>query len=373
MIFCKICILPSTRPNLKIGYNGVCNACLENKQKKNIDWTLRKKNLTSIISPLKKITKNYHCLIPVSGGKDSTWQVIQCLKLGLKPLTVSWKTPGRNSIGQENLNNLQKLGVDHIDYTINPNVEAKFMLEALKRFGSTAIPMHMALFNIPLNLAEKFNIPLIVYGENSAQEYGGDSKDARNYLITKRWLERYGVTQGTKADDWVSNKLSKLDLIAYKSPNWKSIKAKKIKAIFLGHFIKWDINNSYKISKKYGFKHRSQGPKVGIYNFTDIDCDFISIHHWLKWYKFGFTRDMDNLSLEIRNNRLTRNQAINYMRRKGIKKPKKDIIKFCKFTNISTKKFDELCDLFRNKNIWKKDKNNKWILKNFLIKNWRYS
>ena len=232
MIFCKKCILPDTRPNLKINIDGICNACIDNEKKSKINWYQRKKKQIEIIKPIKKLNINYHCLIPVSGGKDSTWQVVECLKLGLKPLAISWKTPGRNNLGQKNLNNLVSLGVDHIDYTINPIVESKFMLESFKKLGATAIPMHMALFNIPINIADKLNIPLIVYGENSAQEYGGDSKHSTSFNLTKSWLKKYGVTQGTESKDWVSKNLSKSDLIAYQSPNWKSLENKEIKAIF---------------------------------------------------------------------------------------------------------------------------------------------
>ena len=372
MIFCKKCILPDTRPNLFLNAEGVCNACNQFSNKNKINWGHRKKQLINLIKKIKKKGDNYHCLVPVSGGKDSTWQVIQCLKLGLKPLAISWRTPGRNNIGQQNLNNLISLGVDHIDYTINPKVEAKFMLSSFKKYGSTAIPMHMALFNIPLNIADKFNIPMIIYGENSAQEYGGDKNHVESYSINQNWLNKYGVTQGTNANQWVSRNLSKLDLIAYQSPNWNSLSKKNIKAIFLGQFIKWDVKLTYELSKKYGFKERKEGPKVGIYNYTDIDCDFISIHHWLKWYKFGFVRDMDNLSLEIRNKRITRNKAIRYLVKKGIKEPKEDILKFCKFVGISIEEFNNICDKFRDRQIWEK-KGNKWFLKNFLIDSWEYS
>ena len=105
----------------------------------------------------------YDCLIPVSGSRDSTWQTIVCLEKGLNPLCVTWRTPGRTGIGQKNLDNLISLGVDHIDYTINPKIEKRFMLEAFVKYGSPAIPMHMAIFNIPLKIAEKFEIPLIIW------------------------------------------------------------------------------------------------------------------------------------------------------------------------------------------------------------------
>lgn len=369
MIFCNTCVLPNTRPNLFLNKFGICNACLEVENKKKIKWNERQKLLKKIIDRSKKRSNGYDCIIPVSGGKDSTWQVLKILKLGLNPLAITWKTPARTKIGQENLNNLIKLGVDHIDYQVNPKVESKFMLESFKKKGSTAIPMHLALFNIPINLAVNLSIPLIVWGENSAQEYGGDAKSINDFILSKDWFEKYGVTNGTKAENWISRNINKKNLTPYRNNNWNLIKKNKIMSIFLGHFIKWDTKITYEMSKKYGFKERKQGPKVGYYNYADIDCDFISIHHWLKWYKFGFSRMMDNLSVEIRNNRITRDKAIKIIERAGDQTPHDDIIKFCKFVDIDIKSFFKIAETHRNKKIWKKI-NGRWVLKNFIVNNY---
>ena len=120
--YCKNCILPNTRPNLFINLDGVCNACLSHTKKNKIDWKNRRKNFLKIIKKIKSKNSKYDCLIPVSGGKDSTWQVITALKYKLKPLCVTWKTPARNITGKQNLDNLINLGVDHIDFTINPKI-----------------------------------------------------------------------------------------------------------------------------------------------------------------------------------------------------------------------------------------------------------
>ena len=159
MKWCSKCTLPDTRPNPTIGEDGVCNACKSHGTKQEVDWASREKDFCKVVARAKEASRGYDCLIPVSGGKDSTWQVIKCLEYGLSPLTVTWKSPARTGIGRRNLNNLVSLGVDHIDYQINPKVEARFMLKAFERFGSTAIPMHMALFNIPLSIAVRFQIP----------------------------------------------------------------------------------------------------------------------------------------------------------------------------------------------------------------------
>ena len=106
MLWCKNCVLPNTRPNLKINSSGICNACINHKSKKIINWEERANKFKKICNEAKERSKGYDCLIPVSGGKDSTWQTIKLIEMGLKPLAITWKPPGRTSIGQDNLNNL---------------------------------------------------------------------------------------------------------------------------------------------------------------------------------------------------------------------------------------------------------------------------
>jgi hypothetical protein len=192
------------------------------------------------------------------------------------------------------------LGVDHIDFSVNPEIEKKFMLTTFKKAGSPAIPMHLALFNIPLQIAVSWNIPLVVWGENSAVEYGGTDAKLKSAWLTPAWLKHYGVSQGTLPEDWVSRDLSLEALAPYRAPSKKVLAASNTRAVFLGHYFRWDPQTSLQVAQQHGFRSRKQGPKTGYYNYADIDDNFISLHHFLKWYKFGFTRLFDNLSLEIR-------------------------------------------------------------------------
>ncbi|MDC2978446.1 N-acetyl sugar amidotransferase [Pelagibacteraceae bacterium] len=361
MKFCKLCVLPDTRPNLFLNSKGICNACETFKLNNKIDWKKREFLFKKIINKYKS-KNSYDCIIPVSGGKDSTWQVKKILDYGLKPLTITWKTPARTIIGQKNLDNLIKLGVDHIDIQVNPKVESEFMLETFIKAGSTAIPMHFAIFNLPIAFAKKFSIPLIIYGENSAKEYGGTDKEIKKYFIDNSWLKKYGVTNATKIDDWYSKILSKKDLSIYNLT--ENTLNKSIRSIFMGHFFQWGIKKSFTEATKVGFK-QSNKINIGLYRHTDIDCDFIPIHHWLKWYKFGFNRLMDNLSQEIRNKRITREKAIKLIKKNKNNIPKRSIKKFCKYVKISEKKFYSIAEKHRNLDIWSK-KNGKWKLNNFI-------
>ena len=370
--YCKKCLLPNTRPGVIIGDDGISNVWKDSHTLNyNVDWNERKDQFENLVSRIKKSTSGYDCLVPVSGGKDSTWQVLKCIEYGLNVLAVTWKTPARTLIGQANLQNLIALGVDHIDYTINPEVEKKFMYKSLIKFGSTALPMHMALFNIPLKIAVKFNIPLVIWGENSATEYGTDDESLKGLEMNSKWLNKHGVMHGTTAKDWVDKDLTIKDLTPYFGPSETELKETDVRAVFLGHFFKWDPEISLQKAKKNGFSVRKEGPKTGYYNYADIDCDFISIHHFFKWYKFGFTRLFDNLAIELKKDRLTMNQAIAILKKFGIQQPNEDIKKLCKFLNIEQSHFFEILESFRNHHIWFVE-NNKWKIKNFPIKDWKW-
>ncbi len=371
MKWCTRCVLPDTRPNLKIGADGICNACRAHGGKPAIDWAARRSAFRDVVATAKKVGAGYDCLIPVSGGKDSTWQTILCLEHGLKPLAVTWKTPGRTEIGRKNLENLISLGVDHIDCQINPRVEARFMVKAFERFGSTAIPMHLALFAIPLTIAVRFRIPLVVWGENSAFEYGSASDAHTGFQLDAAWLKTYGVTHGTTARDWIDGELSAKDLTAYVAPSDSDLATAGVRAVFLGWYFPWDPANTYEVARAHGFTSAGAA-RTGTYEYADIDDDFISIHHWMKWYKFGFTRAFDNQALEIRNGRTTRAAAIELLAARGEDRPDADIDRFCAFAGLPRERFFGIAEHFRNQTIWKKRSDGNWYIPDFLVPGWRW-
>jgi N-acetyl sugar amidotransferase len=371
MKYCRRCILPDTRPNLRLDADGVCNACRTHAARPRVDWAARRADFARVVEHARSKNAGYDCVIPVSGGKDSTWQVVTCLEAGLKPLTVTWRTPGRTAIGQANLDNLVKLGVDHIDYSINPKLEARFMLKAFERFGSTAIPMHLALFNIPLAIALRFRIPLVVWGENSAVEYGSAASAHEGHKLDAAWLATYGVTHGTTARDWIGPDLSEKDLAAYFGPNPDELESLGVRAVFLGHYFQWDPATTYAVAKQHGFRENPGGARTGLYDYADIDDDFISLHHWMKWYKFGFTRLFDNLSLEIRNGRLDRGAAVAVVAKAGDQTPCGDIDKFSAFCGISPQRFFDAAENFRNPQIWQRS-GGVWRIPGFLVADWKW-
>ena len=338
MIYCKLCIIPSSRPHIVIDKKGVCNACRNHQLKKRTDWKKREREFRNLIA-FEKSLKGYSCVIPVSGGKDSTWQVIKCLEYGLRPLTVTWAPSLRTKIGYANLRNLISLGVDNFDISFNPNEEKKTVKEAFLEEANPCLPMHSAIFSLPVEIVNAFKIPLILWGENTAFEYGGSSVGPR---LDIAWLQKHGASQEFS----------------------HSVQ------VFMSYYFKWDPVQNFRIAEEHGFK-AADHPVTGTYNFADIDDPIVSVHHWLKWYKFGFTRAFDNLSTEIRNGRFTRDQAIEKLTEIGEQPPLRAIDEFCQFIDISSKTFDTVCEKFRNRKVWKKEKG-VWKVKDFLIKDWNW-
>ena len=362
MKYCKNCILPDTRPGVELNKDGICLACVGAKEKiESIDWKAREKDLLEIFESHKSKGRSYDCIVPVSGGKDSHWQVHTVLKYGLKPLALTYKFHCRTELGSENLQNLISLGVDHIDFTVNPKVEKKFMLKALKKNGTPSLIQHMAVWGIVLKMAVKLGIPLVVWGENSALEYGGNKKERENFSLDHEWIKTYGVTNATLAQDWVDENITSDELHPYTLPSAEELRGAKIQSIFLGWYLPWDPLMSAKIARSLGLKWADK-PILGYYPFSDLDSDFIVIHHFFKWYKFGMTRLWDNLAIEIRNKRMTRDEALKYIEDNPELLPLKQIKSLCAFLEITEERFWEIVESHRNLDIWKKDDAGQWYL-----------
>jgi hypothetical protein len=229
----------------------------------------------------------------------------------------------------------------------------------------------MALHAIPLKVAIRFDIPLIVWGENSAFEYGSDDINLKGEEISAEWLRNFAVTGGTTAEDWVDSDLTIRDLEPYVWDTSRLGQELGLQAVFLGHYFRWDPVETHKVAQRVGFQEDSK-PVTGFYRFADIDDDFLmTVHHWMKWYKFGFTRLWDNLSIEIRNKRMSRREALNIIRATGGERPHEAISMFCDYLNMSIQKFDAICEEFRSSTIWHQD-DGVWKIRNFPISDWNW-
>jgi N-acetyl sugar amidotransferase len=364
--YCQHCILPETRPGVKLDSEGVCQGCRNAETKARLDWSQRAAAFQEVAEHAKSRAQGYDCVIPVSGGKDSYWQVVTCLEHGLHPLCVTYAYPGRTELGEQNLGHLLRLGVDHLEFRTNPRVERIFVEEAFRRHAISGLVTHMAIYSVPIRVAASYDIPLVVYGENSAFEYGSEDDRLTGAQLDHHWLRSFGVTGGTTAEDWIGERLTRDDLTPFFVPPAELLAAKDIKVIFLGYYFHWDPENSLRIAAQHGFRARAEGARVGHVNYVNIDDDLLGVHHHPKWHKFGITRSWDTLSMEIRCGRLSRAEAIEILRKRGDETPWEDIRLFCEFIGMSRDEYFATLESFRNHEVWSR-RGDRWVIDDFLV------
>ena len=359
--YCKRCLYPDTKPQLEFNEDGICSACINYDRKSRIDWSKKRQELQEILGKYKsKDGNNYDCLIPVSGGKDSTFQThFMKNECGLNPLVVNFHPLDQTELGRKNLENLKKLGVDCIEFSPNPTVYQKLARFGLVELGDFQWPEHIGIFTIPVQIAVRYKIPLIIWGENPQFEYGKPTDINKEYVLDKEWNEKNGgyFLDKIKPTDMTKYGFELNDLKPYLYPSDEGIRSVGVTGIFLGSYIKWDIFKQLEIVKKLGFQEDSEIREGTYDSWENLDVKFTSFHDYFKFLKFGFGRATDHASIEIRHGRMTRKEGLELVKKHEGKIPVKYLDEFLRDAKISHEQFIQICEKFTNKELFKKDKN----------------
>lgn len=379
--YCSNCLFPETKPDLHFTEEGICSACIAAESKdKGINWKQREKDFYTIIDKfrLKNNEIGYDCLIPVSGGKDSTYQAYFMKEVcGMNPLCICFETTKVTELGQINLDNISKMGIDVIHFKKNYNAYRSMVKEGFIRVGDEMWPNHIGIFTIPINIATKFKIPLIIWGENPQQEYGGPLESIEKNKLTRRWLEEFGGLLGNRIQDMIGvDGLTAKELTPYFYPSDEELENTGITSLFLGHYFFWDARKQLEVVKQHGFEVKKDGPVEGTYtNYENLDEEMHGLHDYLKFVKYGFGRATDHACIDIRNKRLTREEGLELVKKYDGKYPHLSINAFIEYSGMSKAEIDTILDSYTNPVLFKmnddgsfdKDENGN-LIRNFEIK-----
>jgi len=350
--------MPATRPEQVFNDEGICNACLTVGQKKEIDWDSRKQQFESILSKYRSDGSKYDCIIPVSGGKDSCYQAIVMRdKYNMNPLCVNHSPCELTQVGRENLEFLSDQGFDIISVIANRKAYREMVKIGFFKLGDSCWPEHIGIFTAPVRVAVNYNIPLIIWGENSQFEYGGPATQSENNFLDRNWLEQFQML-GHRISDIVHDGVNINDVKTHLYPSDEEINRVGITGLFLGYFESWDTMRNLKLVEKLGWKRNPEGAVDGAYNdFENLDCKWIGgLHDYMKFIKFGYGRATDQLCIEIRANRMTREAAIEaYKETSEGTLPNTYIPDFLKYLGISFDEFTDNMDRFTNKSLFERD------------------
>jgi N-acetyl sugar amidotransferase len=363
MTYCNVCLLPSTKPDLYFDILGICAACTAFRERKEVDWGLREKEFDEIIAKFCSTSESkWDCIVPVSGGKDSTAQVLKVLELGLNPLCVTSTTCDLSEIGRKNIENIKQLGVDYMEFSPNPRVRAKLNKIGLEQVGDISWPEHVGIFTIPVRAAVQFKVPLIVWGENSQNEYGGPASASQNNVLNRRWLEEFGGLLGLRVTDLSeSYGIHEADLVPYTYPTDEELKAVGVTGLFLGYYFPWDGFTNYFLAQAYGFSSYGKVIEGSVVDYENVDNHQTGIHDYFKFLKYGFGRATDLVSISLRRGRITRELGLELVKLHDGKYPwtylGKPLEEILKRIDITIEEFDRICDRFTNKDLFLKDEN----------------
>ena len=371
IVYCKKCVMPFTKPDLILDDAGICNACRNYEKRIDVDWEKRKIEFQNIINKYKNSSQtNWDCIIPVSGGKDSTFQVLKILEFGMNPLCVNATTCDLTENGRQNIENIRKLGVDLIQISPNPIVRAKINRIGLTQVGDISWPEHVGIFTSPIRTAVQLGIKLIVWGENSQNEFGGPASAAEHNTLDRQWLEEFGGLLGLRVSDLIGFEgLSRKDLLPYFYPEYSEIEKVGVTGIFLGHYFPWDGLSNVLIAQAHGFQVSNKITLGSMVNYENLDNYQVAIHEYFKFLKFGFGRATDHACLHIRRDRLDRKMAIKIVKKTDGKFPieymGKSLEETLKPLKMSVEQFIKLCDQFTNKKLFQCDSDGNLIKDDF--------
>lgn len=364
MKYCKKCIMPDTRPEQVFNSEGECDACSSAVIKhKAIDWNSRREEFKKILDKYRcKDGSWWDCIIPVSGGKDSCHQAYTLkYEFGMNPLCVNFIPCEMTELGLKNILFLRGLGLDIIQVGANRMTYRQMIRKGFFDLGDCCWPEHIGIFTVPPRVAVQYRIPLIIWGENSQFEYGGPASKRNDNYLDRNWLEQFQML-GYRISDLYNEGFKKSDLLVFEYPSDKELKETGVTGLFLGYYTNWNAMEHTQKMAELGWNRNPSGPTQGsYYDFENLDCKWVGLHDYLKFLKYGFGRATDQLCIEIRHGRISRDEAIRVVRKYEGQVPREYLSDFLEFTGCSEEEFFKTLDKFTNRKIFKTDGNNNLI------------
>jgi N-acetyl sugar amidotransferase len=315
--YCRRCVMPETNEGNEFDENGICRSCVSAEQKMHISWDDRFLKLREIVENIKAdaAEKNlaYDCIVPISGGKDSVFQLHVLTKvLGLKVLTVTFSHNWYSKIGMYNLwNALEQFEVDHIQFSPNRNLISKAAKGSLEQIGDACWHCHSGVGAFPLHIAVKFKIPMLIWGESAAEVSGR----ATHFDPVIHFDRDYFIKISSKVtvSDFSKNSEEMRLFQMLEPPTLEECDEVGVVGIHLGDFIFWDEERQTEfIKKEYGWiEDKVEGAYKG---YKSVECIMPGVHDFTNYLKRGFGRATVQASGDVRQGLMRRSEALEFAR-----------------------------------------------------------
>ncbi|MFQ5902187.1 MAG: N-acetyl sugar amidotransferase [Candidatus Binatia bacterium] len=338
--YCVRCCMPETNEGIKFDDMGICQACQSQEQKIHINWVERERELRKILDYYKdRSGNNYDCIVPISGGKDSSFQLHVIVKIyAMKPLAVTFSHNWYTDTGKYNLwTILEKLNVDHVMFTPNRSLVNKLAKRSLYAIGDSCWHCHAGVGAFPLQVAVKFNIPLIVWGESVAESSGRAS-----YYEPVKYNADYFLRVSAKVspDQMADGELTAKDIYPFQNPTLEELEKVGVTGIHLGDYLFWDDERQVEfLRREYSWR---EDQVEGTYKrYKSVECIMPGVHDYTKFLKRGFGRATDHASQDVRAGLLSREEGFELAKKYDVKRPGV-LDYYLKITGLAEEEFEKI-------------------------------
>jgi N-acetyl sugar amidotransferase len=342
---CARCLLLETHDTVVFDDEGVCNVCRNNEHKRqHVDWAVREREFRAILDEYRG-THAYDCIVPFSGGKDSTftlWALVRTY--GLKPLVVCFDHGFmRPTVLANTERTIRTLGVDFLKFRASWKVVKKLMVESLRRKGDFCWHCHTGIFSFPMQMALRFQVPLVVWGQPNT-EYNAYFRLDEPELVDEKRFNRY-VNLGITAEDMVGmldDEVTLRDLEPFRYPGRDALRALGYRSICLGTYIPWDVKEQTRIiERELGWRGDQVEGVPGEYSYEKIECAMQGVRDYLRFIKRGMGRTNHLACIDIRDGRLAREEGLRLAAAHDGKRPA-SLDVFLEITGLTEREFHEI-------------------------------
>ncbi len=361
--WCTRCVYPSIAVNTMLDDEGVCGACrLSEEFDRHAQpsfWEDRRRAFEQLVEDTRRRTRetgaDWDCIIPVSGGKDSWWQAhLMRKEYGLKPLLVTYHGNNYLPEGQVNLDRMRDaLGVDHMVFGPSVDTLRALNLAAFRRMGDMNWHGHAGIKIVPVRLAVQLNVPLVVWGEITWTISGMFAPDDM-VEYNRRTVFEHDLRGYTGEDFEGRDGIAPGELSWLRFPSDEAIDRVGVRGIYIGNYFPWKPNeHAMLMHETYGFEFARQPFERTYRTMSNLDdMHENGLHDWLKFVKFGYGRASDHASKDVRDGVMSREEAVEMVRRYDAVKPRRDLDRWLEYVGIDEAEFDRTADGFRDPRVW---------------------
>lgn len=371
MIYCLRCLYPASHPLLiEFDSQGICTGCRIHEEKEQLDWEALEAELSAILDDHRSSSgRRYDCIVAASGARDSYF-IVHTLRVkhGMNPLLVSYNRHYNTAAGVHNLARLRsKLGCDILTQTLDPRLIRQIMLATLEARGSFhwhALAGHTVL---PVQIAVRLKIPLIVWGVHQGCDQVGMYSHRDQVEMTRKYRKEHDL-MGLEAEDLVlgCDDLDEEELLPFFYPSDEDLRRVGVRGIYLSNFMRWDTKAQHEAMLPiYDYYTGSQGRTFDTYSHVD-DAHYCGLHDYLKVLKHGYGVATDHACREIRFGRLTREQGMDLVQRLTTLDAPSDLSRMLQRLQLSPEAFHAMLDRHRNPSVWQQEVDGGWTLRDSL-------